>query len=737
MMRHRAGRLAAGMAALIAVATAGVTVSQAAPLTSRPAAQTLARAADPVGGIVPVNLAALSPVVPALGDTLTIRGTVINNAATTVRGVDVRLRVSPTPVRDRSEIPQILAGDAGRTGIAVEASRVSVAATLAPGEQAAFTMSVPLTALNLTSSTPEVVVLGMESLGNIDDDGQGTIQTGLTRTFLPWFPDPSLVTPTPVVWLFPLTSAPSRAGNGVFLDDHLATEVGAHGRLSNLLAAAESAPSAVSWVVDPALLQSLADMSDGYSVRSPDGTLAQGTGVQDAANWLARLQILTASSEVTASAYADPDVVALHRAGLDVDIALAATTARELPSSLLTAPIGSGLAWPAGQVTDDGTLDVLRASGARVVVLTATALPPSPAINYTPSGSVDLATGGSPLRAAVSDPDLSRLVAAPGRKTTDAATASPITRRQTALAELAMTTLELPNTPRTLVIAPDTRWSAYGATTQDLISTLAASPWARPERLATLLALPASDAPRARTDYPAAARTAELSASFRAAVSRGRADLAALRAVAPDTVGTSTGDLEEALTRTESSAWRTYPAGGRALLTSATSQIADQTRLIRILSRAPVTLPGDSGKIPVTVANDLDRPARVGVRLVGTPAIRFEADDVETVTLAPGQKLTLEVNARVLGTGPVVVDIVLLTPEGMPFGSPVRTEVRSAAYARAAQWVVIGLFGMLVILLGVNFVRRRRPARAVAAPTDANPTGDDEQREEVGRDGAP
>ena len=103
------------------------------------------------------------------------------------------------------------------------------------------------------------------------------------------------------------------------------------GRLARLLDAAETAPTAPSWVVDPALLESLVDMSDGYEVRADDGTLVPGTHGPDAADWLERLRELTAGAEVTASAYADPDVVALHRAGLDVDIALAATTARGVP----------------------------------------------------------------------------------------------------------------------------------------------------------------------------------------------------------------------------------------------------------------------------------------------------------------------------------------------------------------------------------------------------------------------
>jgi hypothetical protein len=445
-------------------------------------------------------------------------------------------------------------------------------------------------------------------------------------------------------------------------------------------------------------------MTDGYVVRRPDGTEVPGTGDADARTWLGRLRALTASAEVTASAYADPDVVAMHRAGLDVDIALAATTARDLPQQLLTATVGHGLAWPAAELSDDGTLTVLRASGSRVVVLSAAAFPATPAVSFTPSGSVDIATGGAPLRAALSDPTVSALVAAPARGAAD-----QVVRRQAALAEIAMTSLELPTTPRTMVIAPDTRWSAFGTGTHDLVMAVAASPFATPTRLASLVAAPPSDVPRARADYPASARSAELAPAYLAAVAAGRADLAGLRAVAPDTTGESTDELEAGLTRTESSAWRSDPANGSRLLAGLRGKIASETALVQVLSRAPVTLPGDSGTIPVTVANDLDRPARIGLRLTGTPMTRFVARDVAPVTLAPGEKSTLEVNARVIGTGPVTVSISLLTPEGQPFGEATVTQVRSAAYARAAQWVVGGLFGILVLLLGVNFVRRRRP----------------------------
>ncbi len=718
MTRGRAARLVAAAAVLVSVG-AGVGTAPGAGAAPR----TAVGSAVQTPGVLPVTLTSMTPAVPTPADTLVLTGTVTNTAPTTARQVVVRLRLSPTPVRNRSEITDILAGTAGRTGVAVDGTRTAVADALAPGARADFRITVPVAALRLPAATAEVVVLGVESLADVDNDGQGTIQTGLTRAFLPWFPVAGQVSPTPVVWLFPLTTAPSRVGDGVFLDDHLATEVSATGRLTRLLDAAARAPGAVSWVVDPALLKSLADMADGYVVRRPDGTTTPGTGAAVAGAWLARLRALTASAEVTASAYADPDVVALHRAGLDVDIALASNTALDLPQQLLGVPVDHGLAWPAGGITDDGTLDVLRASGSRVVVLSAATLPPAPPVTYTPSGSVDLATGGSPLRAAVSDPIVSRLVAAPTRAVADPATANPVVRRQTALAEIAMTTLELPGTPRTMVIAPDTRWSAYSSSTGDLVAAVAGSPFAVPSRLGALVAAPPSDVPRARTDYPPVARAAELRPAYLAGVAAGRRDLAGLRSVAPDTSSTSSDQLEAGLTRAESSAWRTDPSAGRRLLAAVRGAIDQQVARVHVLSRAPVTLPGDSGVIPVTVANDLDRPARVGLRLQGTPVTRFVAADVAPVTIAPGQKRTLEVRTRVIGTGPVTVDITLLTPDGQVFGEPTRTEVRSAAYARAAQWVVGGLFAVLVVLLGINFVRRRRGVPAAA--TGGGETEDD------------
>lgn len=721
--RRLRARLVAGAAALAALG--GLVLAPASPAATAPTA--LAPAVDGAGGVT-VTLTGLTPVVPQPGDDLRVSGVVTNTTGDRVTDVQVRLRVSPTPVRNRAEIADILDGAAGRTGVAVEGTRTDVARSLEPGATAAFSLEVPVDDLALSRATNEVVVIGVESISSTGGDAPA--QSGFTRTFLPWFPAPDKVDPTRVVWLWPLTTRPARVTNDVFLDDHLGDEVASGGRLSHLLDAAAEAPDTVSWVVDPALLESVVDMSDGYSIRTEDGTLVPGTQGPAAAAWLERLRDLTAGTlttgaEVTASAYADPDVVALHRAGLDVDISLAATTARAVPDAVLGRPVAGGLAWPPNGLTDDGTLDVLRASGARVVVLSSSMLPPTPAVPYTPSAAVELAAGGSPLRAAAFDPTISSLVAVP-TPTTKKPDDDPVGRRQQVLAELAMVSLQLPQVSRTLVVAPPMGWATDVATGKELVEAIADSPWSTSQRLDALVSGRASAVPRGRADYPASARKAELTRSYLQSVARTRDSLAGLRAVAPDVPSsgsTGTEGFESALTRAESAAWRDDRAGGRRLVTVLTRQVDAQIAQVRVLSRAPVTLPGDSGVIPVTVANDLDRPARVGVRLTGTPAVRFEAEDVAPVTLEPGQKRTLEVTARVVGTGEVDVDIVLLTPEGQEFGRPVRTEVRSAAYALAAQWVVIGLFAVLIVLLGVNVVRRRRTARAAEGPADGDAGG--------------
>ena len=125
----------------------------------------------------------------------------------------------------------------------------------------------------------------------------------------------------------------------------------------------------------------------------------------------------------------------------------------------------------------------------------------------------------------------------------------------------------------------------------------------------------------------------------------------------------------------------------------------------------------------------LNDPAALKACITGCESLELTGEDEYTAVMAvrigpvnakfkgrlrllnvqPPTSYTIEFDGQggVAGFGKGAADVAL-TPEGDEFGRPVTTEVRSAAYALAAQWVVIGLFAVLVVLLGVNVVRRRR-----------------------------
>ena len=657
-----------------------------------------------------INLTGQTPSLPTATDTLTLSGDVVNSTSQTVTQLEVALRISPSTVRNRSEIPTILAGDAGRTGNVIPSTVIDFPEPLAPGARQHFVISTPMADLGLPRQDPAVFVIGVEARADVPGDGLGATEVDLVRSFLPWFPVAGSVSPTHVLWLYPLSSAPSQLRDGIFLDDHLARELGPSGRLTRLLNQAALNPASVSWVIDPALLEAVLDMSNGYRVQAPDGSSTPGVGQSLASSWLNRLRIITQPAEVSATAYANPDVVALHRAGRDVDIALATTTAVDVLATILGRGISPGLAWPPLGLSDDGTLDVMRASGSRAVVLSGTHMVPSAKVDYTPSGSVDLANGVSPLRAIVGDPALSYLATTAPAHDTSSYLGTTV-QGQEFLAELAMTCLELPSRSRTIVIAPPLDWNIAPAG-QTMINALTSSQFARPETLSAVEIGPASDVTRTHLEYTDTQINHELSQQYLQSIGHAREQLALMRAVAPDPAGVAAASREAALTRAESASWRNKPETGERLVKTTANAIAADMAKIKILSHAPITLPGDQGVIPVTIANDLDRPARVGVRLSAATSVRFQAPDIAPVTLAPGQKETLEVTARVAGSGPVQVKIDLLTPDGVPFGKAVSTQVRSAAYAHAAQWVVIAFFAALVVLMVRGALARRAAERA-------------------------
>ena len=97
-----------------------------------------------------------------------------------------------------------------------------------------------------------------------------------------------------------ITAPSHRELNGVFLDDQLASDLSPVGAIGSLLYIKNSV--GVQWSVDPALVEEVVDMSDGYKLAN--GT--PGAGQDFAKNFLARLKTLASIGRVDAMVYGNP-----------------------------------------------------------------------------------------------------------------------------------------------------------------------------------------------------------------------------------------------------------------------------------------------------------------------------------------------------------------------------------------------------------------------------------------------
>jgi len=656
-----------------------------------------------------------TPIVPERGDTLRISGRVINVSAENLSDVRVRLRISTNPLTRRAEVDEIFTTGVDATnepaGQPLDSLSVDVAPTLAPNQQAAFSFAIPFADISLPRDG--VYVLGVEVLA---PQAGREERAGITRTFLPWYPDEESILPINLVWLWPLVDSPARTASGVLLNDQLPAQISDGGRLDTLLDVGERFPRLVSWIVDPALVQSVSAMTSGYRVRTERGVVV-GDRSGQALAWLDTLRrALTAAAPAASEGelatrvlpYADVDANAVRRADLSADVVRSVTQAEPVTSTALRGAVGDVVSWaPFGRL-DRKTTNLLISAGARAFILSASALPTEEGIPNTGVTRVSSVSGSAP--ALVRDSGLARALALP-----QATVSQALLARQYFLAESALLAAafpsELPN--RTVVVGPDDpRWAPSAVMLNGLLRATTRAPWLAPRSWEAALTEPANPTQRTRAGYGDKAIAAELPANYLRKVERANGLLSGLTAIVDDPAGLSE-NYSFALLRAESAAWRTQPRVGNELTTSITEDLTAQIALVRPLSEGRVTFSGESGVVPVTIANDLDRNVTVGVQLLGNPQARLTSPAVMGVRIAAGEKVSVELDATVVGGRELPVRVQLLTPDGENFGDPASITLATTAYARAAAVVVIVAFVAIVIFVIVGITRRIRAGRTV------------------------
>lgn len=668
-----------------------------------------ASAAAPESALLTVTT--LQPAYFRPGEPLVVTGRVTNTGREPLRDVELRLRVSPTPLGSRGQLAAV--ADAPRGTLDVGDVVVTKnRADLAAGGTEDFVLRARPKALSLPADAFGVHLVAVELLAA---RSKGFGRVALVRTALPSVPaDTSSLVPTSFTWVWPLVAQPTRlARDGLFANDSLATALALDGRLTRLLRAGDRLASGgnLTWAIDPELVASVAAMAAGenadppYAVVGPDGSTIPGAGRADASRWLAELQQATAGRDVLVLPHGDADLNALARWGLVDQVSNSLAAARgDLTAALPGARILEDLTWPVNGYLSRPALRALPEEGIDAAVLDERAVSRQDGTS-TLTGRVDIGRRGARVDALLADARLVDLLAR-------APDASPLLSAQRAIAETAMITAELPSGPaRSVVLMPPRRWNPEPEFLDRLVDVLTTAPWTLPTSLPAMRALaPDPAAGPVKLRYPAAQRQAELPESYTRALEDMQEDVDLFGEILTDRTD-YIPDLERSVRLLSSSWWRERDDRG--------NRLARELEYLAELRNAVQVKPGNftfssqQGTLALTVVNGLRQPVSVDLRLAAATQ-RLRVGPPNLGLIGARSKQQVEVRATAVAPGTVTVRAQLESPTGRRYGQPVVLRIRVTRYGTVALYITLAAAAVLFVGAGIQVTRRVVRARRVA-----------------------
>jgi hypothetical protein len=677
---------------------------------------------------VSVTIQTVDPALPGPNGTMKISGTVTNTGPA-LKGATVGLSAGrgSQALRYRGDIAAML----GRTDpVGADGQLLGNTPTqtldLPAGATVPFDLpAVPVNELKLDGNNVYELAVQVRT-GSADDDPH---QVGIGRTVLPYFPDANGAQPTKVATLWPLTHAPelvAQTGSGtdteaaqVLRDDSLATELAPDGRLGRLLALGQDM-HAVTWVIDPDLLDAVFAMTKPYRVQTPDhggqpareNNTVAGTGQAAATAWLTSLRQAVAKngSEVVALPYADPDLASIAHngqgvAGLDTALGKARLAGQLTIEGRLSMDPKDTVAWPYQGYLDQQTAQVTQQLGAGALLVNSASVPDQ--LPYTPNAARQLSTGQT---AVVADSTIAGLLQSD--LTTPDARAQA---RQRLLAETLAVTLQRTSQQRTLLVMPPRTLTANTAQVlHDALATAQTAKWTVPATLDEVATTPAdphaSGAIAGPEAYPADLRGSELPAGTFRTVAQMQHDVDQLLRIltVPSRVNTPFGS---ALARSVSTEWRGSASAAGNYQADSNSYLGQLRGAVSIAHKSnKVTLAGDSGLIQVSVRNDLQQPVvNLELRLSSAQPNRLRVTTRHSIDLPAAQSTSPRFQAQAVGNGTVQMTAQLWTvgPDAQPYGDAVTFNVEVSQVPSGVWWVV-GSGALLVLAAGLRIFLARR-----------------------------
>lgn len=590
--------------------------------------------------------------------TLELSGTVTNNGTEPAFGVRSLLWRSRDPLQEHNAFGSVLAGDNDPWGVRLNNRPehsfwiTQPSDRFDPGSSAAFTVRGTLADLGFTADGT-IYLLGVQVMGTADGSGN-FVELARARTFYVTTPTDSL----PLTSLVLLAATPTKVRPGVFANESLVGEL--TGRLDTLVGAA--ARPGMSWLVDPALIDEVRDLADGYAVLDGEGT-RDGTGQQAAADWLAKFEALPETGGAR-TLFAAPDLLGAERnqdAGA-VTRALQADTTEDLDDLPLLVLPHLGVA--------SGTLPAMVADADPDAMLVSTA-GRGPVLARGPNGSALLR--------------LAPATTAAGPTTDD----GPIQRQQRQYAE-----------------------AILGGGLLRLISTVdqasadaAMGPsWLERTSIADLL--DAEPDPAATLVLPE--KTSTLPDSRFKQIATTARDFERYQQLVPNSAVVT--EAPATLARMASSWWIGSSAAGRWFsAVGGTVSRQTVTDAITLTASARVLMSSRTNEFPISVTNRLSEPIQVRIAFSSDNPQRISIATTELLPIPAGQTVTVNVRPQASSNGLVNVTAELQTQAGVDVGRSARIAVEVTDLGMIG-WIIVIVSGVVLVAataLRIRQVRRK------------------------------
>jgi Family of unknown function (DUF6049) len=680
----------------------------ASPLAVTPAVATTSAAADHQDPLT-VTITSITPSTLAPGKPVSVSGTITNHDTATWTHILTYLVLSPTPMTSQRQVKDALRSDpAIDIGPRIVETKPKQSwdelKSLAAGQSASYQLEIPYRQLGI-SGEAGIYWLAVHVIGTHPDGTRTGTADARARTFIPLVPKTSSQEPIPVCIIWPITSPVRQRGAGVLLDDRLGALMEPDGRLERMVSMGRTAPSSITWLIDPAIVRAARAMARGYQINTltssdGDGSEAVPGEHSDAGRAFAdNLVGAAAGRDQYALPFGDTDVGAVVHAHRGQLLEMATATSEQVLAD--NGIQATTLDWPAGGEADKAMVLAASRTGSIASLLSSDALPQWSAR----TGSLMNVQGVSAsARAIVYNANVFEGGPPPGDVN------SALQVRQRLLSEAALGVLSGHTKP--LVVVPSRPWDpGPDWMAADFFTGLKVS-WLKLSPLGDAL----SQRPASYTGsftYTAGNALDELKPSLVDSVSRLRRASTTLTDLLTNS-GHVRSSYDRMMSVDLSVNWRNQAATVAQLIARQTTHARGRLRHLSVQSAQSVTLSSNNGRFPVTVSNGLNRAVTVALSAQPTdPALRLTMP--RPVTIEAGQRVQLQVQARSDRVGLTTVSVRLQTSDGRKFGNIRQLSVRTTQYG-VVGWVIVGVG--CAVLFGTatrRIVRRVRHRHAEAA----------------------